>query len=232
MEKFGYKSLADLYDLVNSNKNYSFEVKFLNEILRDENVRTVLDVGCGTGTHISLLEKLGYICDGVDLNFEMLEVAEKKVKGNLYQGNMIDFSLGQKYDAIICMYAAFNHLIREHEVIYALDNFKTHLNKRGVILLDLHNPQNNGEKENNFSNVKRKLIWEYNPVSKIEKSQIIYEYKGETIKDSHTMRIYSVEEIKNLLEESNFKEVEVYENYSFTQANNKSKNLNVFGRYF
>jgi len=37
-----------------------------------------LDLGCGTGRHASLLQKMGYQVTGIDLSGPMLEIAREK----------------------------------------------------------------------------------------------------------------------------------------------------------
>ena len=43
-------------------------------------------------------------------------MAKKRVRGSLYIGNMLDFKLNKKYDAIICMFAVINHLTSYDEL--------------------------------------------------------------------------------------------------------------------
>lgn len=88
-----YKALAKYYDEFYNKKEYTKEVEFLKQFIG--NNQTVLDVGCGTGIHMSLLEQAGYEVEGVDLNEEMLEMAKKRVRGSLYIGNMLDFKLNK-----------------------------------------------------------------------------------------------------------------------------------------
>ncbi|MBN1312502.1 MAG: class I SAM-dependent methyltransferase [Anaerolineae bacterium] len=47
--------------------------------LRDD--ASVLDVGCGTGSHLNIYQKAGYKVFGIDLSPGMLNVAQKKLAG-------------------------------------------------------------------------------------------------------------------------------------------------------
>lgn len=232
MEKHGYKDLANIYDLIHQNRDYKRELNFLKKLFDKHDVKKVLDIGCGTGTHMKLLEKEGYRCTGIDINQEMLEIAEEKVEGDLIQADMKDFDLGTNYDAVISMYASFNHLTKLKEVKKALSRFKKHLNKPGIILLDLHNSKGEGEKSEDFGRIKRKMKWEYDPKNQIEKTKVIFNVDGEKIEDSHTMRIYSVEEISKILKGKGFSEVKVYGDYGFEHAEPSSKNFEVFGKIY
>jgi hypothetical protein len=124
------------------------------------------------------------------------------------------------------MFAGFNHLLVDARE--AIKCFMHHLNPKGIILIDLHNPQSNGKKEDNFTNITRKMEWNYNPKNKIEESKIVFIINGKEIKDAHTMRIYSTPEMLNLLQ--GFSEFKVYEGYGFKPAKPTSKNLEVFAQ--
>ncbi|MFW5902483.1 MAG: class I SAM-dependent DNA methyltransferase [archaeon] len=230
MEKHGYKDLAHIYDTINQNKDYSRETDFLEKIFRDREVETILDVGCGTGTHMKLLEEKGFECNGIDLNREMLEVAREKVKGELTQGNMKNFDLNNKYDAITCLFAAFNHLKNLKEVEKALKCFKKHLNEEGVLMIDLHNPQRNGKKHEKFGDIELKMKWRYNPETRKEHTKVTFKVKGKKIKDEHTLRIYSIDEMKEILERTGFSVQKIYENFTSNPASSKSKNIEILSR--
>jgi len=72
---------ADQYDFLYSDKDYDAECDLLEEVFRryrDGNVRTILDLGCGTGNHAIRLARRGYEVTGVDRSPEMLAKAEWK----------------------------------------------------------------------------------------------------------------------------------------------------------
>jgi len=52
------------------------ECKFLNKLFKKYNVKKVLDVGCGAGSHCIELKKLGYAPVGVDLNKKLIQYAK------------------------------------------------------------------------------------------------------------------------------------------------------------
>ena len=230
MEKHGYRDLAHIYDIVNQNKDYSRETDFLEKLFRDRKIETILDVGCGTGTHMKLLEEKGFECNGVDLNQEMLEVAREKVKGELIQADMKNFDLNKKYDAVTCLFAAFNHLKNREEAKKALKCFKKHLNEKGFLLIDLHNPQRDGEKYKNFGDVEIKMKWKYDSETKKEHTKTTFKVKGKEIMDEHTLRIYSIDEMKEMLEETGFSVQKIYEDFTSNPASSRSKNIEILSK--
>ena len=83
-----YQQMAKYYDLFYKKKSYDKESKFLEELINTR--KTVLDIGCGTGLHMHYLEEKNYQVEGIDLNQGMLDVAKTRVKGTLYQGNLLE----------------------------------------------------------------------------------------------------------------------------------------------
>jgi SAM-dependent methyltransferase len=66
-----YKTYASYYDRFYQTKDYEKETCFLDKIFSQNQIKTVLDVGCGTGSHLSKLTQYGYDGEGIDLNAEI-----------------------------------------------------------------------------------------------------------------------------------------------------------------
>lgn len=83
MDKSSLLSGGKHYDLlVNWEKRLSLEIPFLTDFLKEIRppIRTILEVGCGTGHHAKVLqEKLGYRVTGIDIEETMIEEAKKRV---------------------------------------------------------------------------------------------------------------------------------------------------------
>lgn len=219
MQKYGYKFFAWFYD--SYRKNHDGESSFLCELLRMAGVETVLDVGCGTGLHMAYLEERGFCCEGLDINAEMLDVARTRVEGSLYLRDMRDFDLGM-CDAIVSMYAVFNHLMPE-DAKRAVECFKRHTD---FVVIDLHNPQGSGEKTERKGGLQRTMIWDYDPKTRVERTKVIFQHGNQRLEDSHELRIYSLEEMHEMLGDMN-----AYEDYTFKKASSSSKNIQVVARF-
>ncbi len=219
-----YKEFAKYYDKFYQNKNYAEEVKFLlNFINKNDHV---LDVGCGTGIHASLLQEKEINVEGLDINLEMLNIAKTRLKSNLYLQDILNLNINKKYDVIISMFAVINHLKGTKELEKCLKNLKNILNDQGKIIIDLHNPQNSGHKIDCVNDMTRKMEWNYNKNTKIEESKIIFEIEGKKYVDHHTFRIFTIEEIKECCKKVGLIVKAVYENYNINKyGTNKSKNL-------
>ena len=54
-----YYKYSDFYDIFNKYRNYEREMRFLFRMIKDK--KRVLDLECGTGTHMNILENVGYM---------------------------------------------------------------------------------------------------------------------------------------------------------------------------
>jgi ubiquinone/menaquinone biosynthesis C-methylase UbiE len=90
-----FSKTADYYDKLYAHKDYRAEADRLRTIIRQERpaAQTLLDVACGTGSHIEHL-KAHYQVSGLDLEPGLLDVAQQNhPEVAFYQGDMVDFDL-------------------------------------------------------------------------------------------------------------------------------------------
>lgn len=219
-----YQEMAKYYDLFYSNKSYDKEVLFLKSLIG--NRKTILDIGCGTGIHMNLLEVYGYQVDGLDLSNEMLNIAKTRTNGNLFPGNLIDFKTDKKYDAIISMFAVFNHLKNYNDFENGVLNLYQKLNEKGILIVDLHNSRTNGKKEDNYKDYRRIMTWTFDKNTFKEHTEISYIINNKIYYDNHDFLIYQINKIKEVLNKHGFKYY-IYENYSYNIGTDKSKNIQI-----
>lgn len=221
-----YKTYSSYYDYFYQSKDYEKECTFIQTLLSEYQTQTILDVGCGTGTHLSKLEQYGYTCEGIDFNLEMVEIANKKLKGKVFQGDMRNYKLNKKYDAITSLFAVFNHNLNLDDARKTLAQLKSHLKQDGVLILDLYNPQSSGEKTNFYKGITKIMKWNFNSDSQICESIVTFFDKDKKLcEEKFPLRIYSISEMRKLLEEAGFIKIQVYNNYTFEEATQCSKNL-------
>lgn len=219
-----YKEFAKYYDKFYQKKDYQKEVNFLTNFINKED--TIIDIGCGTGIHISLFTKDGYDVDGLDLNKEMLDIAKTRLNTNLYNQNILDININKKYDTIISMFAVINHLKDTNELTICLNNLKKILKDNGKIIIDLHNPQSSGSKTDTYDNMTRIMEWHYNKDTKIEESKICFIINNKKYYDTHTFRIFTIDEIKECCKNVGLRVTHMYENYDIAKEGTAtSKNL-------
>ena len=135
-----FSESADLYDLIYSSfKDYSTEARQVAEIIRREHpsARTLLDVACGTGEHARLLmEQFGFDVEGLDLDPTFVRIASDKLGTRVYEADMTSFSVGRRYDVIVCLFSSIGYVRTLENVARTLACFRTHLAPGGVVLVE------------------------------------------------------------------------------------------------
>jgi SAM-dependent methyltransferase len=135
---------ASAYDAMYRDKDYEGECDLVEEAFRrfaDGDVRTVLDLGCGTGNHAVPLARRGYAVAGVDLSEPMLarargKAAEAGVEVDLRQGDVRDADLGRRFDAALLMFAVIGYQRTNDDVRATLRTVRRHLRPGGVLVFD------------------------------------------------------------------------------------------------
>jgi ubiquinone/menaquinone biosynthesis C-methylase UbiE len=134
-----YSKSAPWYDLIYSFKDYAGEVDRLRAMLAARAwrpVRRLLDVACGTGEHLRFLKEF-FEVEGIDLNEDMLAVARAKLPDvPIHVGDMLDFDLGRRFDAVVCLFSAVGYLRNEDELQTAMARMARHLEPGGLLIVE------------------------------------------------------------------------------------------------
>ena len=135
---------ADAYDRLYDEKDYDGECSALERMFAEfgtGRIRSVLDLGCGTGSHAVRLALRGYHVTGVDASIAMLGVAERKaaaagVTPSLLAADLRSLSLGAQFDAVVMMFAVLGYQTTNEDVSRALQAVRKHLRPGGVFFAD------------------------------------------------------------------------------------------------
>jgi SAM-dependent methyltransferase len=129
---------ARLYDAVYASiRDYPREAAELDRLIQERSpgARTLLDVACGTGAHLEHLA--GYEAEGLDLDPEMLAVARERLpKVAFHEGDMVDFDLGKRFDAVVCMFSSIGYVRSEERLRSAIAAMAHHLEPGGVLVVE------------------------------------------------------------------------------------------------
>lgn len=132
---------AELYDLIYSSiKDYGQETAQIAALLGKAHPRchTILDVACGTGEHARrLFTDHGFEVDGLDLDPAFVRIAQAKHRGGRFHvADMVDFQLGRRYDAVLCLGSSIGYVRTLPEVRRALACFREHLATDGLVIVE------------------------------------------------------------------------------------------------
>lgn len=220
-----YYKYSDFYDIFNKDRNYEREMRFIFRMVN--NRKRVLDLGCGTGTHMNILENVGYIVDGIDLSENMVELAKTKVKkAHIYKANILDYKIDEKYDAIISMNSVFNHLKSYEEFEIAVKNSLNHLEKDGILLIDLDNVRSNRDVYDKVDGNKRYIECFYSPKYNMQIRTYNFSIGLKTFVFEHEYFMYSKREIEKILDELDVSYV-ILTKFLRIKANPNSERLHI-----
>lgn len=112
---------AKLYEIIYANKDYSYEVSVVQELLKEisPNTLSLLDFGCGTGKHATLFSKAGFQVTGIDRSNAMLDKAKDADPGNqsiylhINDANKIKDS---SIDATMSLFDVFSYLVCDNDI--------------------------------------------------------------------------------------------------------------------
>lgn len=129
---------ARIYDAIYASiRDYPKEAAELDRLIQERRpgARTLLDVACGTGAHLEHLP--GYELEGLDLDPEMLAIARERLPAvRFHQGDMADFDLGKRFDAVVCMFSSIGYVKTEERLRTAAAAFGRHLEPGGVLVVE------------------------------------------------------------------------------------------------
>lgn len=144
------KGYADQYDLLYSDKDYEAECDLIESVFRKHAqvpVKTILDLGCGTGNHAVPLARRGYRVTGVDVSEEMLTRAREKAAAlelpsrcmapTFILGDVRGVEVGQPFDAVLMMFAVLGYQLTNDDVLAALRTVRRHLSPGGLFVCDV-----------------------------------------------------------------------------------------------
>lgn len=140
------KNYANVYDSLYQSKDYRKECDFIEAIFKkqDKKVKTILDLGCGTGGHTLILANRGYKVTGVDRSEDMLKTARSNAKKaglkiDYRKSSIQDLKLNRTFDAVISMFAVMGYQTNNEDLALACDKVRHHLKQGGSFVFDAWN---------------------------------------------------------------------------------------------
>ncbi len=224
MEVFNH--YAQYYDLLYSTKNYKAEVDYVDNLIRkySPQTKTILDLGCGTGSHDFYLAAKDYRVTGVDLSHNMVRIAQEKQKKDgltnidFKQGDITKLELNEQFDTVISLFHVMNYLTENDTMAAGFATAVKHVKPGGLFIFDcwygpavLHDQPKFGVKR--LENDKSKVTRIVEPVLHSNRNvvdvnyEIIVEEKATakvaTIHETHSVRYFFMPELELLFNQLN-----------------------------
>jgi len=226
-----FDNYADFYDLFYEDKDYNAEVNFIIDLAKintNSQIKSVLDIGCGTGGHLIPFAKKGLKLTGFDLSETMINQAREKIKkaninAEISVNDVRTYRDGKKYDIIVAMFAVMGYLTSNDDFFKSLKTARIHLNENGLFIFDvwfgpavLHEMPETRIQE--FEKDGFRIIRLVRPEVDVVKQIVTVNYKIlklegkkvlEEVKETHRMRYFFIQEMKFFLENADLKLVKV-----------------------
>jgi len=212
--------------------------EFISDVMIQycKNPKSVLEIGCGTGKFGAKFSSAGYEIIGLDFSLDMLRVAKTRTYKNFrtFCGNMQNFSLSKKMDFIFSVHDTMNYNLTREEFTKTLNSVKNSMHKDSIFMFDVTTEYNIIKNFQNskslYSTHETKILWD-NYYDKSEKKIYSYlEFKNlktkKKSKETHIQKIYSQEEIENLLLDAGFIILDKFGDHSFDPPQKKSVMIN------
>ncbi len=238
-----YTDFATVYDRFMEEIPYTDWLAFLEAIWQQEQIQpcVIADLGCGTGNMLLPLAKEGHTMIGVDLSFDMLCQAEQKLRqadctAVLLEQDLTEFVLPQKADCIISVCDSLNYLTEDGMLADAFACVKAQLQPDGLFVFDLNTEYKFREllADNTFAATEEDAayIWEncYDETEKINEYAVNFFIQNQDgsyhrTEEFHYERAYSVEEVKQALEQNGLRLCAMYDDYTIIEAHEKSERI-------
>ncbi len=140
-----YANLADLYDLFSLDESIKafygeWRESLLAAVRRHRvNVRTIVDLACGTGnTTVPWTKRRDWTVIGVDASPAMLRQARRKSKRvRWYRQDLRELDLKEHADLVTCHFDALDHILVPEDLQRVFINVERLLNEGGLFQFDM-----------------------------------------------------------------------------------------------
>jgi len=212
-----YGILASLYDVLLGDRFFRQLRHTFERLIRRYGIRfsSVADIACGTGTFVRYLRERGVqVVYGVDRSPGMLRLAAAKNQHNgarFLRQDLRTLQLPQPVDLITCHFDSMNYLLTGDDLRHTLHRVHANLHHTGHVIFDMitDRPPWQGlwprtERVHGADVLFiRTTYWD--PRRDIQIAIVSMARNGQTYREIHVQRGYSVASVSRLLTQSRFK---------------------------
>jgi SAM-dependent methyltransferase len=234
-----YHALASGYDVVMEHVDYEGWADYVLELVERHHpgARTVLDLGCGTGTlAIDLAPRGSFAYVASDGSEAMVRIAaEKAALAGADAGFAVldfrDFDLGHRFDVVLLLYDGMNYLLEEAELAQMLGAVARHLAPEGIFVMDQSTPANSINNEAYFGDAGTAEAFSFVRQSRYDRETRLHTtdfeliIEGERYLEQHVQRAYTVDEVRRLIAGSPLVELAAYDGFTMEPASDASERI-------
>ncbi len=225
-EEGAFREYSRYYDLLYKDKDYRAEASYINRLLQQyvSGKCDIIEFGSGTGHHANILtNKYGHKIHGVEISAEMASNAREDENFTCVVGDMRVYDAQRTFDCALALFHVVSYLTSDSDVNLFLNNANRHLAIGGVLVFDVwfaecvnHVKPSTRVKRMQLDGLE--VIRLAEPTSHPEDSVIDIDYsifvkdnndeKWSLVRERHSMRYFSLDEIHGFCESSGFELVQ------------------------
>ncbi len=220
-----YEAIAEAYDYMLRHVDYDLWYRFISGVMIYfvDNPRTVLELGCGTGRFGAKFSADDFSIYGIDRSMRMLQVAKTRAFRHfrIICSDIRNFALSRTVDFIFCVHDTMNYLRDPADIRKTLQCVKRCMHKKSVFMFDItteHNIDRFFDNRTSFYKTGGKNIsWSntYDREKKLIRSNFVVDLKnGERLTEEHLQRIYTIDEISEILQDEGFDIITIGSDYT------------------
>lgn len=236
VEEFG--PVASFYDVLMKGVPYRMWVGYYLLLLSKQGAKPkeLLDVCCGTGTLCEMLTAEGFRVEGLDLSAPMIEIArakaaEKSLDIRYEVADASNFSMGRTYDAAYSFFDSLNYITTAEGLFGALKSVAAHLPSGASWVFDLNTEY--AFTEDMFTQKKLspkaavRYDWKgnYDPRTRIIHVDMAFWVDGVEHHEVHVQRAHDMWEVREMLGDAGFTDIDVYHSYTLDPPRAKSDRI-------
>lgn len=213
-----FTSLALVYDEIMADIEYDDWCAFILDQVRARGWtgRRLLDLGCGTGNATVPMVERGLDVTGVDASAEMLAVARRKLPATRFVlGDFESFDAGGGYSLAYSVFDSLNNVLDPASFRRAAARVHAHLAPGGMFMFDVNTTRgleelwHSGRAEGWAGEVYYNWRHSFDPVSGLARVDAFCLVGTDAFTEVHYERPYDPPEVRALLDEAGFLEVDV-----------------------
>jgi SAM-dependent methyltransferase len=146
-----FNAYSKYYDLLYKDKDYSGEAEYIHKLIQKyaPGVKSILNLGCGTGRHDIFLAEKGYTITGVDISEDMISIARANLSATTNLANKTNSTcptflcddirtirLCSKFDAVISLFHVISYQTSNSDLQETFATVRAHLNPDGFFIFD------------------------------------------------------------------------------------------------
>ncbi len=244
-----YSVLAHLYDTLMKDVDYEMWADFIDEIIQTHHPDPVdvLELACGTGAislHLETFKE--YNLTATDQSDAMIEKARQKAEKQEaeIQFAIMDFTninSKKSYDIIFSVFDSVNYLLEKEDILKMLEGCWEILKPGGLLIFDFSTPKNSLEavdylnnEEGNYENYRFFRESRYEPSEYFHYNEFEIDEMaddGKTVlrnfHETHKQRVYSLNEMLSILEQTSYHQVAKYEGFDLVEADENSTRVTM-----